>query len=91
MRARELMSTPVITVSPETSLKDVAEKMAAHNVSGVPGGRSVRPPRGDCVRVGRPDETRVSGTAAGSGRACWTVSRTPSGRRRSSKPTPRPT
>jgi len=36
MRARELMSTPVVTVSPETSLKDVAEKMAAHNVSGVP-------------------------------------------------------
>ncbi len=36
MRARELMSTPVITVSPETSLKGVAEKMAAHNVSGVP-------------------------------------------------------
>ena len=36
MRARELMSTPVVTVSPETPLKEVAEKMAAHAVSGVP-------------------------------------------------------
>lgn len=36
MRARELMSTPVVTVYPETPLKNVAETMAAHQVSGVP-------------------------------------------------------
>ncbi len=36
MRAREVMSTPVVTVRPEASLKEVAEKMAAHRVSGVP-------------------------------------------------------
>lgn len=36
MRARELMSTPVVTVRPEMPLKAVAEQMAAHRVSGVP-------------------------------------------------------
>lgn len=36
MRARELMTTPVVTVRPETPLKEVAEVMAAHRVSGVP-------------------------------------------------------
>ena len=36
MRARELMSTPVITVRPEATLKEVAEQMATHRVSGVP-------------------------------------------------------
>src|SRR5579883_3353147 len=36
MRAREMMSTPVVTVRPETPLKAVAEAMAAHRVSGVP-------------------------------------------------------
>jgi len=36
MHARELMSTPVVTVSPETNLKEVAECMVAHRVSGVP-------------------------------------------------------
>jgi CBS domain-containing protein len=36
MRARELMSTPVVTVYPETPLKEVAEIMAAHQISGVP-------------------------------------------------------
>lgn len=36
MRAREMMSTPVVTVRPDTPLKAVAEAMAAHRVSGVP-------------------------------------------------------
>ena len=36
MRARELMSTPVVTVYPEASLKDLAELMVGHNVSGMP-------------------------------------------------------
>jgi CBS domain-containing protein len=36
MHAREVMSTPVITVRPETSLKEVAEQMTAHRVSGLP-------------------------------------------------------
>lgn len=36
MRARELMSTPVVTIHPEASLKDLAELMVAHQVSGVP-------------------------------------------------------
>lgn len=36
MRARELMSTPVVTVHPEASLKELAELMVAHGVSGVP-------------------------------------------------------
>jgi CBS-domain-containing membrane protein len=36
MRAREVMSTPVVTVPPEAALKDVAKLMATHNVSGVP-------------------------------------------------------
>jgi CBS domain-containing protein len=36
MRARELMSTPVVIVSPEANLKEVAERMVAHRVSGVP-------------------------------------------------------
>ncbi|HYM91031.1 MAG TPA: CBS domain-containing protein [bacterium] len=30
------MSTPVVTVRPEATLKEVAEKMAAHRVSGLP-------------------------------------------------------
>ncbi len=36
MRARELMSTPVVMVRPETPVKEVAELMVAHGVSGVP-------------------------------------------------------
>lgn len=36
MRARELMSTPVVTIHPEASLKDLAELMVGHRVSGVP-------------------------------------------------------
>jgi CBS domain-containing protein len=36
MRARELMSTPVVTVFPEAGLKEVAQCMVAHRVSGVP-------------------------------------------------------
>lgn len=36
MRARELMSTPVVTIHPEASLKDLAELMVAHGISGVP-------------------------------------------------------
>ncbi len=36
MRARELMSTPVVLVPPEANLKEVAERMVAHRVSGVP-------------------------------------------------------
>ncbi len=36
MRARELMSTPVVTVFPEANLKEVAECLVAHRVSGVP-------------------------------------------------------
>lgn len=36
MRARELMSTPVVRVAPEATLKEVAERMVAHRVSGVP-------------------------------------------------------
>jgi CBS domain-containing protein len=36
MRARELMSSPVVTVRPEAPMKEVAERMAAHRVSGVP-------------------------------------------------------
>jgi CBS domain-containing protein len=36
MRARELMSTPVVSVRPEAGLKEVVERMAARRVSGVP-------------------------------------------------------
>lgn len=36
MRARELMTTPVVTVFPEAGLKEVAERMVAHRVSGLP-------------------------------------------------------
>jgi CBS domain-containing protein len=36
MRARELMSSPVLTVHPKASLKEVAILMATHNISGVP-------------------------------------------------------
>lgn len=36
MRAGELMSTPVVTIYPEASLKELAELMVAHSVSGVP-------------------------------------------------------
>lgn len=36
MRARELMSTPVVVARPEMTLKEVAEQMAAHRVSGLP-------------------------------------------------------
>ena len=36
MRAREIMSTPVVTVRPETPLKEVAELMAKHRITGVP-------------------------------------------------------
>jgi CBS domain-containing protein len=36
MRAREIMSTPVITADPETPLKEVAEILARHRITGVP-------------------------------------------------------
>jgi CBS-domain-containing membrane protein len=36
MRARELMSSPVVTVAPDTPLKEVAELMLSRGVSGVP-------------------------------------------------------
>jgi len=36
MHARELMSTPVVVVPPEASVKEVAERMVANRVSGVP-------------------------------------------------------
>lgn len=45
IRAREIMTTPVVTVHPDTPLKDVAARMAANRVSGLPvvdgGGRLV--------------------------------------------------
>lgn len=36
MRARELMSTPVVTVRAEATLKEVVKVMAAHRISGIP-------------------------------------------------------
>jgi CBS domain-containing protein len=36
MRTREIMSTPVVTVYRDTPLKEVAELMTAHHISGVP-------------------------------------------------------
>jgi CBS domain-containing protein len=36
MRARELMSTPVVTIHPEASLKELADLIVTHGVSGVP-------------------------------------------------------
>jgi CBS domain-containing protein len=36
MRAREVMTTPVITATPEMTVKEVADLMAQHWVSGVP-------------------------------------------------------
>jgi CBS domain-containing protein len=36
MHARELMSTPVVVVRPEATVKEVAERMVANRVSGVP-------------------------------------------------------
>jgi CBS domain-containing protein len=36
MRVKELMSTNVVTVVPETTLKDVAELLTEHGISGVP-------------------------------------------------------
>jgi CBS domain-containing protein len=36
MRARELMTTPVITATPEMTVKEAADLMARHRVSGVP-------------------------------------------------------
>ncbi|MHB8731093.1 MAG: CBS domain-containing protein [bacterium] len=36
MRARELMSTPVVTAHPEATLKELAELMVTHSISGVP-------------------------------------------------------
>ena len=36
MRVRDVMSSPVITVSPDTRLKEVAELLVAHGISAVP-------------------------------------------------------
>jgi CBS domain-containing protein len=36
LRAKDVMTSPVITVRPDTPVKDVAAKMAAHHVSGLP-------------------------------------------------------
>ena len=36
MRAREFMSSPVVTVSPDTSVKDVARLLLRHAISAVP-------------------------------------------------------
>ena len=36
MRVREVMSSPVITVSPDMRLKEVAELLVTHGISAVP-------------------------------------------------------
>ncbi|MDQ7820341.1 MAG: CBS domain-containing protein [Armatimonadota bacterium] len=36
LRAKDVMTSPVITVRPDTPIKDVAALMAAHHISGVP-------------------------------------------------------
>ena len=36
MRVRDLMTADVVTATPETSLKDVAELLVAHRISGLP-------------------------------------------------------
>lgn len=36
LRARDVMTSPVITVRPETAIKDVAALLLAHHVSGLP-------------------------------------------------------
>jgi CBS domain-containing protein len=36
MLVRDIMSSPVITVAPETSIQDVARTMRDHHISGVP-------------------------------------------------------
>jgi len=36
MRLKDLMTTPVVTVTPETHLKEVAALLVAHEISGVP-------------------------------------------------------
>ena len=36
MRAREVMTTPVITATPEMTVKEAADRMAKHRLSGVP-------------------------------------------------------
>jgi CBS domain-containing protein len=36
MRVRDIMSSPVITVAPETSIQDVARTMRDHHISSVP-------------------------------------------------------
>ena len=36
MNVRDLMTTEVLTVSPETPLKDAAAILAEHNISGLP-------------------------------------------------------
>ncbi len=36
LRAADMMTTPVITVRPDTAVKDIAALMAAHHISGLP-------------------------------------------------------
>lgn len=36
LRARDVMTSPVITVRPDTSVKDIAAMMLAHHISGLP-------------------------------------------------------
>ncbi len=36
LRARDVMTSPVITVLPETDVRDVVATMLAHHISGAP-------------------------------------------------------
>lgn len=47
LRAKDVMTSPVITVRPDTSIKDVAGLMLTHHISGLP----VVPPDGELVGI----------------------------------------
>jgi CBS domain-containing protein len=74
MKTKDIMTTPVISVTPETSVPEVAQLLLERHISAVPviesGGRLVgMVSEGDSLRLPR---TEASGTAPGGCGCCRT-------------------
>jgi len=88
--AREIMTTPVITVSPQTPVRDAACLLVERHISGLP----VVDSEGNLVGIvteadlptRRPRRNRASRCGGGSGDPCgWSVWSVPTARRRGAR------
>ena len=51
MNASQIMTTPVVTIGPDSQVREIAALLLKHRISGVPvvdGGRLVAPSHGGC-------------------------------------------